>query len=761
MGLFSSSYETTVATSVVRVIDNEMVPDSIRAGSFKAIANNLDIADHAMEELVSSIGIRAEQMYSYGDKKYVHGSPTGEVYSNTQGREEVEEVIQSLHVGKSVEVDYSFLGSPNHLHIGWMRLLPDYAYDIDSNELKTLSETKKTPVYLTNITVHVPSGLLSTYEENTLAQWGIPASANSGVKTNYLTGAAKRLAKHNLVKAVAGLSAPELFVEYEWEDKTVNRFNFNDDVAVSNVLTGNFTVPIELYDYNADFFHVRYFVDGVLKYWIYQLGTGTYPSLDALFDKPQQVNGQFFPFAYFRFGKQRQDTDKTSEKYKSSKKLVKYLGMDYDDIAEAINTNPDIADIEQAMLIMAIPANTTDAAEQEYLFEFFETMYFAGQEEYSSAAQQNIRSMFSYFREEPSSNVMVIRDKLFQMSLGNAGIYKKLKAGNIGKKGTFTSGTYTESRQVEYEDNDNDSGVTIKVRTVTDRFHFYRKQVTAVTYQEVLVKNLKATYYIYRGYNTIGSGTDETLLIPIDRSITKKYNIALREKLYGRSLHYVFNSRVTVKVKWYQQGIFGDLLMIAAIVIAIWTIQPEIYMMAIAVSAGTMTVTAFLWAVATMYVLPFLIATVAVKYFVKVAGAELAFLVAIVALAYGSFQAIQAGSISGAPWAQDLLSLSTNLTTAINDLMTESLMGLVEEAKAFGLELETQTELLDEKSKLLTENNIYSTVYIPGEKASDFYNRTIHSGNVGVLGLDAVSSYVQLALTLPKITDNPFGENDV
>ena len=47
-----------------------------------------------------------------------------------------------------------------------------------------------------------------------------------------------------------------------------------------------------------------------------------------------------------------------------------------------------------------------------------------------------------------------------------------------------------------------------------------------------------------------------------------------------------------------------------------------------------------------------------------------------------------------------------------------------------------------------------------GEKPDDFYNRTVHSGNVGVLGLDAIESFCDIRLKLPEIQDTIGADNN-
>ena len=75
-------------------------------------------------------------------------------------------------------------------------------------------------------------------------------------------------------------------------------------------------------------------------------------------------------------------------------------------------------------------------------------------------------------------------------------------------------------------------------------------------------------------------------------------------------------------------------------------------------------------------------------------------------------------------------------------------------------------ELEDVKNLLGKENLINPFDFIGkeprisfGESPSQFYDRTIHAGNIGVLALDANSSFVEISLTLPKLPQT-FGESD-
>lgn len=76
-------------------------------------------------------------------------------------------------------------------------------------------------------------------------------------------------------------------------------------------------------------------------------------------------NGSFFPFIYFRYNSQVQHAEPTLVK------LTEYLGVNFINLRDAVNANPDIGSIEEALIVMAVPANSTNPTELKYLYMFF------------------------------------------------------------------------------------------------------------------------------------------------------------------------------------------------------------------------------------------------------------------------------------------------------------------------------------------------------------------------------------------------------
>lgn len=1056
MGLFSSKYKTQVATTVSRVIEDDALPDSVLAGTLKSHFENGDIPEYVIEELVGCIGMRAERMYDYAEDNYTYGLPSGEIYSSTQGRAQVEATIEAIE-GQQVLIEYLHFGPPNALHMGWMKLMAEHGYVPATNQLGNLAASLGTPVYLKDMVVVVPESIYNTIEPTVLSLWG--TAANAGYTPQRLDMGS--LAKPTAVTRSLTATVMSVLVTYVWQPLTpVN----------APLSTATFTIAVDEADETAEYFHAKYTVGAQTKYWMYLNKSGTYPLLDAVFVDGPATAGSYFPFTYFRYNKQSTILDKNSDGYKTSKKMLKYLGLDYDVLGEGIDANPGIADVEQAMMIMGVPPTSTDKVEARYLFDYFNEMYYAmGSPDASLEANSVLTAMGQVLPQRTT----VIKDSRFKMSLSNTGIYKKLIGGSIGPVGTYaaklqvtdvgptttyastnavvtslgiepyvvvedpltgylwsldkttnskfvlvwdpatetlirkialapyfsnggihiiyvpttrsmwvlnngstglfndliridiasyaisisnvspglfinlfygfydpfndcvflgngngatdlilmkvnTSGTpgvpfFTTgwptrtllSRQAVQlpngqvairmyrssyvpiidlatnavvkvlatpnlvaNDTDNYSNTLVydPVRNrlvyfvgytyvytnrnmkswmydfntdtftvlpnlpsasyaeyhaesdcfvIADNFsntifpntgpqrqfrlvnaedfslqkvlfngtatprsitiskynpghayftasnnrvykqplpfktYRYQHQASQGVYEEVLVDGLKMTYFIYGDYTTTGDEfNDDIILIPLDRSITRRYPIPKRERLYARSLHFVFNSRVVTEIKWYQRGIFKALLVIVAIIITIYTYGAD-GGSAIATALG-LSGTAGLIATIVVNLAIGQLITAGFTLFVQKFGTKVATAVAVLAIAYGVYDVATTGSILGAPWAQTLLQLSTGLQQAV---LRQKYSDLLADADQFNLFIEDQNEQLETAQALLETSKVLNPYVIFGEKPEDFYNRTVHFGNIGTLGITAISSYVDIALTLPKLND--------
>lgn len=726
MGWFSDEIRTTVATTVSRVVEDARLPNSSKTGLVKAILNDGDIPAYVMEDLVGSIGVKAERMYDYAKAHYPYGLPSGQFKSITEGAPAVTAVLSTLE-GTAVAVNYSHYGPPNKLHIGWLTLMAAHGYNAETNELMALTASIGFSVYLKDMTVVVPESLLASYSPTMLDQWGVPATSGYTPErtSQSLTGIMRAPTP---VLALPNISAAYIRVDYVW-------------VSSAQTHTGSFNISLDGYNGSLDYFQASYTVGTTTKYWMYEDNSGIYPTLDSVFATISDEHGTFFPFTYFRYNHVSDLDSPNSVSYKVSKKMLSYLGLPYDRIAAGVIANPNIAIVEQAMVVMAVPANTSDPIEQRYLFSFFEAMFASNPTQFTTYAQSRIAAVLAANNNLNTSN-LVIQDARFRTILSNQGVFKKRISGSIGVVGTYSSGMSTTA-----------------VEEGSSVYHYYRHQVSHALYDEIQVVGLQMVFSIYNGYSTIADDIGEVLLVPIDRSISSQLSTIDKEKLYSRSLYYVFNSMQQQTIKWYQQEWFRFVMIIVAVVVTVYTMGADGGTFLAALLAGEFTVAATLaWPLLLKLLEGFLIG-VALKLFVKVVGVEVGLILAIIAAAVASYNLYEAGGqLAKTPWAGRLLALSSGLSQGVNAELKNMYGELIEEYETLNLLKDRQTKELEVANKLLEHKNYLNPFVIFGEKPEDYYNRTVHSGNIGVLALGAISSYVDIALTLPQLRDTIEGQ---
>lgn len=726
MGLFSRT-KTQVGTQVQRVIEDDRLPSSVIGGItkniFEADSDGTQMVEYVLEELTNNIGVRANQMYAYGKDGYINGLPVSSYRSSLQARNAVQQYLNTQE-GSAVGMTYYQYGAMNLMHYAFQQLQAQYNWLPDSNDIAGLTASKNTKVSLVDIQVYVTDITEVESTNGSLEVWS-PAPNSYANAASLLTGQVLSLKKPSVPVVDSAAANDYAIVTYAFEENYTQTI---EGIAVPKKRVIQETLRIELtgFDVMGDYHQARYAVNGQVKYWAYKQGGGV-ASIDAVMETSFAGDGAFFPWGYLRFNKQSLVANKSSEDYKSNKELFKYLNMDMDMVGAAINENPDITDVEQVMMVMGVPAGSQDSIDQQYLFDFFDKIQLdtgSYGNNLTSLAKQLINKNLN--KQTPETSI-VIQDKKFKMALAFKNLSKDEVPGSAAPVGKYSS-------------------------VITGNTHKYRYQHTEGMYYEITVTDLKMTYWVFEQYTTTGDEDNkEILLIPVDVNIAKTYSLPMREKLYARSLHFVFNSKVVTKLKWYQTGIFKVIMIVVSIVITVLTMGATWQGIVAAVAAGA-TVTAITMMV-VMAILKYLIVSVALKLFVKLVGARFAFIAAVVAAVYGGYQAIQAGSLQGAPWAKELLQVASGLSSAVNADIASQMEDLVNQQSEFEKFAEEQTKLLDSANELLGGDIVMNPLIIFGESPNDFYQRTVHSGNIGVVGIEAVSSYVDVALRLPDISE--------
>jgi hypothetical protein len=307
------------------------------------------------------------------------------------------------------------------------------------------------------------------------------------------------------------------------------------------------------------------------------------------------------------------------------------------------------------------------------------------------------------------------------------------------------------------------------------------KQITLTEYETYTIYGMTTVNrvnYEDGGYkdikNTVSIGVKDvnkkgTFVVPLFKNITKEMNDLIEERFLSDSLILYVQTINEIQLEWFQSDFFKWLIIIIVIIIVIvvtifsgGTASPY----AIYVAQG---IIAALYATAIIVIQQIVIAVVIsliLKAMIAIltpligveAAAALTAIVAVAIMLYTGYG--DAEFLADLPWAEVLLKtgacIVNTVASALDFENTQELLKLTAEMAGFTTYAGLVTKELDKGMDLLgtpIENLLYSTVnslFIVKETPNDFYHRTIHQGNVGIMSIDAVSSYTHNKLLLPK-----------
>lgn len=717
------SKKTYVGTSVSRLIADEQVTSAIKKGALTSSLNNKDILEEITDALVHSIATSGNAYYNYGKNKYALPLPTGQASTafNTHGSTQVEEVIQSEVEMAEVVMDYCFFGNLNYFHILMEYITNTYGYDITTNKLDTLTILKGYPVSLSQLTLIGPTALIDAMSDDSL----LVLDGNCYVRINEL---------------VSTIGAE---IKYTWSVPPVHP-EVVPTVYVETLSLGTDVTPV-WFDVAADYYHARYVIGGSTKYFTYEKDIGTYPLLDNLFDLPSAELGSYFPWVHLRHNYTAIDADPGTEECISATALMRRLGIDLSMISSSISENPDIGYVIQAILMMGVPPESTNPVDQEYLYRYFDAMFNDLGGEITSLSAVDLVASFTPTDLVKKTNV--IQDSKLLTNLSNLGIYRRLVTGVLGKVNTYHS-TSSGFNIAIPRYNEDGGGVLYFLRYVS--YMLYQKQVSATQYEEIQVVDLSCQYHVLGRYYTTGDTNDETniILVPLDMSVVAKISLVKRETLYARSAHIVFNSVQVVKLEWYQEAWFTIVLFIVAIAIIVFS-EGTMFKEALALLTGGFSIPALIIFLLDVAGVAFY--TYAFKEIVKAIGIEDAIIIVLILSLKNLYTLFNAASIeSGLVSAEYLLKLASGLLQGIQTMTTELTKDIMGEMDALNKEMESAFGELDKIRKEMEQSTVLNPMMLLGETPDEYYNRTVHSGNIGVKVYETVSKYVKTMLTLPE-----------
>ena len=214
------------------------------------------------------------------------------------------------------------------------------------------------------------------------------------------------------------------------------------------------------------------------------------------------------------------------------------LGLSGDDFKSSLRDN----DLNSAFLIFGMPITDTSVAGRKFIFESL----------YSLISTTTTSGKFGNTRE-------TLRVRFSTLSIETRlDVETKLVVGSIGPVGTYTHELFS----TPYEDCDGEGSCVTRYN-----YHRrYRKQADSVYYQEITIWGAETNYTV-AGYTFTANILDKKCIIPVSRQVLFKLDFITTCSVLEKSMQFMVFLKKTVKVKWYQTGIFQFVLMIVAVVL--------------------------------------------------------------------------------------------------------------------------------------------------------------------------------------------------
>lgn len=732
MGLFSSKKKIIVTTTVQPIFADTQIPNSPKTGMIKALIRDEDIVENVLEEMAHSIGIRANAGFLWAERNnYFWGLPESKVVNAVDAKGVITQIL--VGTDQADRIHYVKFGPMNSMHWAYEYAVKTWDYDPETNELKKLTPSKGSPVYLEDMIPVYAGGTAEWNEEmetlGELENWGF--SPKSGYTPNrpYNTfDGMGQYAKFSPFKIDENAIEDYLEVYYSWIGS--NGVIQNDMVKIPMIINNE-----------ADFHQARYTrKDGTTGFFTYEHDSGGYTAVDSVFDIEYENMGTYYPWAYLRHSTKDVRSLPDKKAWSDVKRWSEFLGVDIESIANMVHEDPEVDAVAQCILFFGVNPESEHQAELHYLFEYFLQLYLNSVPQ-SAKANGSLADLLGYFSNS-LDQAIVIRDKYFKMQFSFSGIRYQRKVGNIGEVGTYTGERVRSGRS---------SGL---LQTFQSGY-VYRKQVYDTVYEEIHVTNPRLFFDVSRkkGY-TAGPGDDE-LLIPLDHAIVDTMSVKDREQLISRGLHLCVNTYQEIKTKWYQSSWFRIAMIIIAVVVTVFSMGTAWASITAAAAIGVAAVT---WVIIT-YIVTAMIVNYAVKLFVKALGPEWAFLAAIAAMAVGVY-----GMRTNTTWGESLLVTSNNIakesvrvqTELVNDFMTDMSNEMAWMQDQMDSLSDTRKELgLDYDYSGLSAMDFvtYRPLTVMGEAPTDYYYRSVHAGNIGAMSLQLAENFHSLKLQLPSIND--------
>ncbi|MCD1628467.1 hypothetical protein [Marinobacter shengliensis] len=494
----------------------------------------------------------------------------------------------------------------------------------------------------------------------------------------------------------------------------------------------------------------------VRGHWLYEDGTGIYlawdgylgnlndelsGNIDSRYVRPIAAGNYYEPGIS---GLKFIDPESEPGSFAAWETRAKAYGLPPVETLDQVKSVVDLTDAHRADFELAVELATTDAILLKYNYMLLSRWY-----------QQLINTNLADF-DNPDQMVYVhfgtssLRRRYYFSGIARSTVTGKFSS--EARLGQYfqTFGTYTETFY-DFTKDESFSG------TWTGMKYFFQKGENE--YEILRLGHPMCVYYSRRG-DTFGvEPTDERYVLPIHLDILKDMGGLAFDYVAHKALRYTHIVAVVRKISFMETEFFQSVMKFIQIgmqiTFAITGIQGLAANLGVNLFVASVLYTAISFGVQA-----------AIEFTVRELGIDnslaLAITIAVVGAAAGlNGNIFLDGLIDGAM----LLQVANGLVTAVNEERMEKVrvgyQQLQYEQEEFGRYYEEQIKELEEARNLLGPQNVVNPflfigkvpMQIWGEGPQSFYERTIHSGNIGVKAFDFVHNYVEQQLRLPTLED--------
>lgn len=660
----------------------EQTPNIVRDSILQSVINNRSIADDLTATTLDSLYLKSKRLLIYAKEHYVYGLPNGSMTHFRATNDAVRTVIK-YEQNKSIIVKSVVVSTPDSFMFSLGHLVDIRGYDKTTNVVHNPPQNPSNLVYLKDTQFISPSTILVTY---------------------YYT------------------------------DRTGKEIEFIENINVPSVSLTDI------------YYHAIYsLMDGKGNptgkdlYWFYNQAENTYPTL-SIKEDAVSIN-EYFPIVPIRENKVNLTQNKSTELYRTSRRVLNMWGIKIDDLAKGVHSSPDINDVDHAYVINGVDVTDDSEVVSNYLYYYFG--YLLNNSTYTEL--DYLYWLNGDRSSPPPNNTITIQDTNFRTDINYNYIKSTIKQETIGDIGTVSK---TISATDRVQSNQGNYGYEVSILSI-------KKQITADFIEELEIHGLYHINYIYPNATVDTSLKDafndedeqSNFIIPISSLAMRELNSKDQKALMYHGIRIVFNSRVTKKLKWYQTKFFTTFVKVVAIALAVFGAYQFSVAILTAASAGIVA----LGSVVIQAVLITVAANYAMDFLVDWLGAEWAMVIALIGSAVAMYKPTTISNIGNfqLPTSIDMLAVTQALVNGGNLAIQNQIDSMQKELSDFLAEGERLLSEFDEDKKdvdiftlgLVTTQGRYET-------AEEFINRVTYNDNIGVLSLESIDTFVDRMLKL-------------